>query len=385
MQGPGSLAAPRWLVACTLAYAAAPDSCIKEKVPEWFLPVRSDVSCARSILGAIPGEVSKRDVEVADELAGASNLTWQALQRSSFYQQDQKFGGRLWSSQFGNQFFFWMELAGGMALCSALDQQLPKRFGENYCREEIRGGPESPGCRTFLRNRPPTGSNTAWHSWGAYAPATAMIREEWMRAAYHVMKDTADLDERPCLHIPALPTGASYLGVYFRCGDIATRYNSQYSFLDPQWLRRFLPTVSTAANVEYTVLFGNRGVHGSGASKSICEGYFAVLVQLLQNVSGTTVLVAPEAYDKNSRVGLVRDLRCMAQSVAFVDYSYASSIGYVASFLHNGCVAVLPHFVTGVKAGKAPSPALSRPSNLRTRLVEVLQGDLVKHIVYNST
>lgn len=147
MQAPGSLAATRWLVACTLAYAAAPDSCIKEKVPEWFLPVRSDVSCARSILGAIPGEVSRRDVEVADELAGVSNLTWQALQRSSFYQHDQNFGGRLWRSQFGNQFFFWIELAGGTALCSALDQQSPKIFGEKYCREEIRGGPESPAHR----------------------------------------------------------------------------------------------------------------------------------------------------------------------------------------------------------------------------------------------
>ena len=381
-QAPGSPAATCWLVFCTLAYAAAaPISCIKEEVPEWFLPVRSDVSCARSILGAIPGEVSKRDVEVADELAGARNLTWHALQRSTFFQRDQHFGGRLWRSQFGNQFFFWMELAGGTALCSTLDQQSPKIFNENYCREEIRGAPGSPGCRAFLRNRNATGDNTAWHSWGAYAPAVAMIREEWMRAAYHVMKDTVNLDERPCLHIPALPTGASYLGVYFRCGDIATSYSSQYSFLDPQWLRRFLPSVSAAANVEYTVLFGNRGVHGSGASKSICEGYFAVLAQKLRNMTGTTVLVVPEGYDKNPHVGLVRDLRCMAQSVAFVDYSYASSIGYVASFLHNGCAAVVPHFAPGVKAGKTPASAFSRPANARTRLVEVLQGDLVKHIV----
>ena len=111
-QSPGSPAATRRVVFCTLAYAAAaPNSCIKEAVPEWFLPVRSDVSCARSILGAIPGEVSKRDVAVADELAGARNLTWQAFQRSRFYQRDQHFGGRLWGSQFGNQFFFWMELA----------------------------------------------------------------------------------------------------------------------------------------------------------------------------------------------------------------------------------------------------------------------------------
>ena len=70
-----------------------------------------------------------------------------------------------------------------------------------------------------------------------------------------------------------------------------------------------------------------------------------------------------------------------AARVAFVDYSYASSIGYVASFLHNGCAAVVPHFAPGVKAGKTPASAFSRPANPRTRLVEVLQGDLVKHII----
>ena len=144
--------------------------------------------------------------------------------------------------------------------------------------------------------------------------------------------------------------------------------------------RRKHRSVSAAANVEYTVLFGNRGVHGDGASKKICEGYFAALAQELRNATGTTVLVAPEGYDKDPHVGLVRDLRCMAQSVAFVDYSYASSIGYVASFLHNGCAAVVPHFAPGVKAGKTPASAFSRPANPRTRLVEVLQGDLVKHI-----
>ena len=98
-------------------------------------------------------------------------------------------------------------------------------------------------------------------------------------------------------------------------------------------------------------------------------------------MTGTTVLVAPGEYDKDPHVGLVRDLRCMTQSVAFVDYSYASSIGYVASFLHNGCAAEVPHFAPGVKAGKTPSPALSRPAHPRTRLVKVLQSDLVKHIV----
>ena len=98
-------------------------------------------------------------------------------------------------------------------------------------------------------------------------------------------------------------------------------------------------------------------------------------------MTGATVLVAPGGYDKDPHVGLVRDLRCMTQSVAFVDYSYASSIGYVASFLHNGCAAVVPHFAPGVKAGKTPASAFSRPANARTRLVEVLQGDLVKHIV----
>ena len=364
-----------------VAAARGQDACEREEVPDWFLPVRSDVSCASLILGAIPGEVSERAIEVKDELSGAKDLTWEAFRRSRFYQRDQNFGGRLWGSQFGNQFFFWMELTSGTALCSTLDQRVPKIFNQHYCREEIVGAPDSPGCRAFLRNRPPAGDNTAWHSWGAYAPAVAMIREEWMRAAYHVMKDTPDLDARPCVHVPALPAGASYLGVYFRCGDIATRYRASYSFLDPQWLRQFLPSVSAAANVEYTVLFGNRGVHGDGGSKVVCERYFAALAQELRNATGTTVLVAPEGYDKDPHVGLVRDLRCMAQSVAFVDYSYASSIGYVASFLHNGCAAVVPHFAPGVKAGKTPSPAFSRPANPRTRLVEVLQGDLVKHIV----
>ena len=211
------------LVALALVAAArGQDACEREEVPDWFLPVRSDVSCASLILGAIPGEVSERAIEVKDELSGAKDLTWEAFQRSRFYQRDQHVGGRLWGSQFGNQFFFWMELTSGTALCSTLDQRVPKIFNQHYCREEIVGAPDSPGCRAFLRNRPPAGDNTAWHSWGAYAPAVAMIREEWMRAAYHVMKDTPDLDARPCVHVPALPAGASYLGVYFRCGESAT-------------------------------------------------------------------------------------------------------------------------------------------------------------------
>jgi hypothetical protein len=41
----------------------------------------------------------------------------------------------------------------------------------------------------------------------------------------------------------------------------------------------------------------------------------------------------------------------------------------------------VPHFAPGVKAGKTPASAFSRPANARTRLVEVLQGDLVKHII----
>ena len=100
------------------------------------------------------------------------------------------------------------------------------------------------------------------------------------------MRDTPGLGERPCLHFPELLNGAPYLGVYFRYGDIATTYLGEHPFLDPGWLRRFLPAVLGASNVEHTALFENRKVHGSDASKRACEGYFAALASKLRNWTG---------------------------------------------------------------------------------------------------
>lgn len=55
-----------WLVVFVAAAATADSGCVKEEIPEWFLPVRSDRSCAATILGAIPGEVSKLDINFED-------------------------------------------------------------------------------------------------------------------------------------------------------------------------------------------------------------------------------------------------------------------------------------------------------------------------------
>ena len=90
-----------------------------------------------------------------------------------------------------------MESVTGSALYATLGQVSDKTFDLDYCRDEIRGAPDAPGCRACLQNRPRTGSYTAWWSWGAYEPAIAMIHEEWARAAFRVMRDAPGLDERP--------------------------------------------------------------------------------------------------------------------------------------------------------------------------------------------
>ena len=108
---------------------------------------------------------------------------------------------------------------------------------------------------------------------------------------------------------------------------------------------------------------------------------FATLERLLVNMTrGMTLLVAPEGYDDDPRVGVVRDLRCMSQSSVLVDYSLGSSFGWVASLLHNGCAAVVPHAAFAAAHSAGERSAMNRPGTARTRLVGILPGDLVKHI-----
>ena len=334
----------------------------------WWLELRSGAA------------TSKLDINFEDRAAFA-NVTGEGLQRSKSFADDmhsEELHGNLWDKQFGNRFFFWMQLTAGMALCSTLDQSVEKIFGAPYCRDTISGSPVSPGCRTYLRSRPAGGHNTAWNSFGAYEPAVAMVREEWARAAYHVLADEKDVDAQPCPHIPALPAGVSYLAVYFRCGDFVD--NTKHAFIDSGWLKRFVPVVSAAAGAEFTVLFGNRRVH-AGRGADVCTGMFATLERLLVNMTrGMTLLVAPEGYDDDPRVGVVRDLRCMSQSSVLVDYSLGSSFGWVASLLHNGCAAVVPHAAFAAAHSAGERSAMNRPGTARTRLVGILPGDLVKHI-----
>ena len=169
--------------------------------------------------------------------------------------------------------------------------------------------------------------------------------------------------------------------VYFRCGDIATTFANSYGFLHPDWLRGFLPTLVNDAAADYVLLLGNRGSHGDQRSRTLCEGYFGELKKHVASMTSKPVLVAPEGFDDdNARWGIIRDIRCMTQSAALVDYTYASSFGYVASLLHNGCASVIPHFEPGAKAGKTPPASFQRPPNPRARLVTVGQRHLVKKI-----
>mmetsp|Transcript_11694 Transcript_11694/g.36057 ORF Transcript_11694/g.36057 Transcript_11694/m.36057 type:complete len:242 (-) Transcript_11694:246-971(-) len=216
-------------------------------------------------------------------------------------------------------FFFWMEATAAAALCGTLTQSHKKIWNANYCRDEIRGARDSPGCRAFVQDRAPVKDNCAWHAWGAYEFAEAMIREEWARAAWELFRTAPAVDERPCAHVPGLPANASYAVVYFRCGDIATTFANSYGFLHPDWLRGFLPTLVNDAAADYVLLLGNRGSHGDQRPRTLCEGYFGELKKHVASMTSKPVLVAPEGFDDNARWGIIRDIRCMTQSAALVD------------------------------------------------------------------
>ena len=364
-------------------------ACIEATVPSWFLPVRSDVECASTIVNAVEGEISSGEIKRRDSAHGHYAGSLWNFTHSACFRYDQRFNNQLplWNSQFGNQFFFWMELAAEKALCENWTQDESKIFNVNYCRDEIHGGGVQ--CSEFLRLHPPEEARCSWSARGAYAPAAAIIREEWERAAFLILRNQTDLHQWPCPHVPNLPLGADYAAIYVRCGDYAT---TNKMFLNTSLLRRVVPAM-LEGNVSHILIFGNRGVHINLKSRRPvvvsakdgerqCITYFDHLKTVIQNLTHKTVLVVPEQYagkNKNlAQVTLVRDLRCMTQSHVLVDFSLGSSFGYVATFLHNGCATFLPFHSANIDGSIAASQMHS--IGTRQRFFQLRKGDFLPFI-----
>ena len=94
---------------CAIAWRL-PVACIEATVPSWFLPVRSDVECASTIVNAVEGEISSGEIKRRDSAHGHYAGSLWNFTHSACFRYDQRFNNQrpLWNSQFGNQFFFWV-------------------------------------------------------------------------------------------------------------------------------------------------------------------------------------------------------------------------------------------------------------------------------------
>ena len=91
--------------------------------------------------------------------------------------------------------------------------------------------------------------------------------------------------------------------------------------------------------IQHIVLLGNRKAHGGGSGLT-CNSKFDKMADFIANITKAKVHIAPELF---GLIGLLRDIRCMTQSLHLIISSFGSSIGYVLSLLHRGCASYQPY------------------------------------------
>ncbi|CAE7708015.1 pebA [Symbiodinium sp. CCMP2592] len=156
-------------------------------------------------------------------------------------------------------------------------------------------------------------------------------------AWFYWAEEFTDRSEAACSNVKTLPVGAAFAAIHMRCGDIGKAGFSQHYMLDPAWLRNFLPVVTKG--IQHIVLLGNRKNHGGGSGLTY-RSKFDKLAGFIENITTAKVHIAPELF---GLIGLLRDIRCMTQSLHLIISSFGSSIGYVLSLLYRGCASYQPY------------------------------------------
>ena len=329
-------------------------SCKPVRIPATFLPIANDVECAATVVAAIPGEVVGQPLAPSAELkALGTNIhgALLSLHRDSKCGDWDRRNMNVWDTQFGNQFYEWVETYAEHALCGNLEQKHHKIFNLDYCRATIAGTEHSDACTEFVRARNVRKSGKLECTWGAfgYGPVMPLVRAEWAQAAHEVLSSAQLEHEQPCSYVQGLPPGVPYVAVHLRCGDVVNGgfERKGHIHIKHTWLERFMPYV--ARDVDYIVVLGNRGVHSSDDSHEskriaqVCTVLFGELRVKLASMTGKTVLIAPEL--RMNRVNLVRDTRCMSQSHSLISLSLKSSFTHWQLMLHNGCSTYQPYVV----------------------------------------
>ena len=264
-----------------------------------------------------------------------------------------------WRSQFGNAWFFWAQDFTDQLLCGTQRQSSSEALDEKflrlpYCRQDAAIEDRDALCRrwTYARDYDGSRPTCVWYSYG-YSLVLPALQEEWIRGTFLALQSQGLEHELPCSHVQTLPKGVAFAAVHIRCGDIAKRGGQkQHQMLDPAWLQNFLPIATEG--IQHIILLGNRNEHSKSGLEVVCDARFKKMAEFMENITNATVHIAPVL---TGTLGLLRDIRCMSQSLQLIISSIGSSFGYlVAPWM---CVAPsLPEpFQAWVEADQCASAA----------------------------